>query len=34
MKRMSEVFRGENLYGEVELQRIVRSKIAEISDRM
>lgn len=34
MKRMSEVFRGESLYGEVELQKIFRSKIADISDRM
>jgi len=34
MKRISEVFRGENLYGEVELQRIIRSKIANIADKM
>ena len=34
MKRMSEVFRGNELYGEVELQSIHRSKIAEIADQM
>src|SRR5690606_9405306 len=34
MKRVSEVFRGEELYGEIELQNIYRSKIAEIADRM
>ncbi|MEE5181017.1 PhoH family protein [Bacillus subtilis] len=34
MKRMSEVFRGSELYGEVELQTIHRSKIAELADRM
>jgi PhoH-like ATPase len=34
MKRMSEVFRGTDLYGEVELQNVHRSKIAEIADKM
>ena len=34
MKRMSEVFRGTDLYGEVELQRVHRSRIAEIADMM
>lgn len=34
MRRMSEVFRGQDFYGEVELQHIFRSKIAEIADMM
>lgn len=34
MRRMSEVFRGQNFYGEIELRNIYRSKIAEIADRM
>lgn len=34
MKRMSEVFRGSELYGEVELQNVHRSKIAELADSM
>jgi PhoH-like ATPase len=34
MKRMSEVFRGTDLYGEVELQNVHRSRIAEIADQM
>jgi PhoH-like ATPase len=34
MKRMSEVFRGTELYGEVELQNVHRSRIAEIADNM
>lgn len=34
MRRMSEVFRGQNFYGEVELQNIYRSKIAEIAENM
>ena len=34
MRRMSEVFRGQNFYGEVELQNIFRSRIAEIAERM
>jgi len=34
MKRMSEVFRGNELYGEVELQRVHRSKLADLADKM
>ena len=34
MRRMSEVFRGHNLYGEVELKNIFRSEIARIADEM
>lgn len=34
MKRVSEVFRGNELYGEVELQNIYRSDIAKIADKM
>ena len=34
MRRMSEVFRGQDFYGEVELQNIHRSRIAEIADLM
>lgn len=34
MKRVSEVFRGEDLYGEIELQNIYRSKVAELADKM
>ena len=34
MKRVSEVFRGKDFYGEVELQNIYRSQIAAIADLM
>ena len=34
MRRMSEVFRGQDFYGEVELQNIYRSRIANIAERM
>ncbi|HLI46914.1 MAG TPA: PhoH family protein, partial [Geobacterales bacterium] len=34
MKRMSEVFRGSELYGEIELQNVFRSKLAEMADLM
>lgn len=34
MRRVSKVFRGHNIYGEVELQQIHRSKIAEIANNM
>lgn len=34
MRRMSEVFRGQDFYGEVELQNIYRSKISEIAELM
>lgn len=34
MMRMSEVFRGQDLYGEVTLNKIYRSRIAEIAESM
>lgn len=34
MRRMSEIFRGQGFYGEVELQNIYRSKIAAIAEMM
>ena len=34
MRRMSEVFRGHDIYGEVTLQKIHRSKIAEIAQEL
>ena len=34
MRRMSEIFRGQDIYGEVMLKNIYRSKIAAIADRM
>lgn len=34
MRRVSEVFRGQPFYGEVELQNIYRSRIADIAERM
>lgn len=34
MRRASKVFRGESIYGEVELQKIHRSRIAEIANKM
>lgn len=34
MRRLSEVFRGTEYYGEVELNKVYRSKIAEIADQM
>jgi PhoH-like ATPase len=34
MRRMSEVFRGQSFYGEIELQNIYRSKIASIAQNM
>lgn len=34
MRRMSEIFRGQDFYGEVELQNIYRSKIAKIAELM
>ena len=34
MRRMSEVFRGQDFYGEVELQNIFRSRIAIIAEQM
>ena len=34
MRRASEVFRGEDLNGEVELKNIYRARIADIAERM
>ena len=34
MRRMSEVFRGQDFYGEVELKNIYRSRIASIAEMM
>lgn len=34
MKRMSEVFRGTHLYGEVELQKVWRSEVADMAEQM
>lgn len=34
MKRMSEVFRGTDLYGEIELQNVHRSQLADMADKM
>lgn len=34
MKRASKVFRGSNIYGEIKLKKIHRSKIANIADKM
>lgn len=34
LRRMSQVFRGQNFYGEITLNNIYRSRIAEIADQM
>lgn len=34
MRRMSEIFRGQDFYGEVELQNIYRSRIAKVAELM
>ena len=34
LRRVSEVFRGSDLYGEITLQKIHRSKIAELAQLM
>lgn len=34
MRRMSEIFRGQDFYGEVELQNIFRSRIASVAELM
>lgn len=34
MRRLSEIFRGQDLYGEIELQNCYRSRIAEIAEQM
>lgn len=32
MKRVSKVYRGQDIYGEVELRNIYRSRIAQIAE--
>lgn len=34
MRRVSEIFRGKDFYGEIELKNIYRSRIAEVADLM
>lgn len=34
MKRVSKIFRDTDVYGEIELKKIHRSKIAQIAERM
>lgn len=34
MRRASKIFRGENIYGEIDLKNIYRSRIAQIAERM
>ena len=34
MKRVSQIFRGQPFYGEIELKKIHRSKIAEIAQKL
>ena len=34
MRRASKIFRGESIYGEIELQQVHRSKIAMIATKM
>lgn len=34
MRRVSEIFRGEDIYGEIELKNTYRSRIAEICEKM
>jgi len=34
MKRVSEVFRGQDLYGEIELQKVYRSRLADMAEAM
>ena len=33
MRRLSQVFRGQDFYGEVELRHVYRSRIAEVAER-
>ena len=33
MRRLSQVFRGQDFYGEVELKHVYRSRIAEVAER-
>lgn len=34
MRKMSQVFKGEPIYGQVDLQQIYRSRIAQVADKM
>ena len=34
MRRVSKIFRGEDVYGDVELNHILRSRIAQIAESM
>ena len=34
MRKASKVFRGSNIYGQVELRKIYRSKIADLAEQM
>lgn len=34
MRRLSQVFRGESIYGEIELKNVHRSKIAQIAEKL
>lgn len=34
MRRLSKVFKGSPLYGEVELKKIHRSKLAELAEKL
>lgn len=34
MRRVSKIFRGQDFYGEIELNKIYRSRIAEIAERL
>lgn len=34
MKRVSQIFKGHDVYGEIELQNIHRSKIAQIAEQL
>ena len=34
MRALSKVFRGEDIYGEIELQKIYRSRIAQIAEKI
>ena len=34
MRRVSQIFRGQDIYGEVELKKIHRSRLAEIADQL
>lgn len=34
LKRVSQVFRGQDIYGQVTLQNIYRSRIAQVAERM